>query len=138
MNFAELVGAYRERTGVTQAVLADSLGISRTYLSSIERGKANNLSFALAMKLLNLAGMAHGQLEVTLTRRVWVDATIALEIVWLNESGVETVGCCVGSPATALISPSSVVRAEELGYLPLYVEDSGLFVIELRSVQDAV
>lgn len=133
MDFGKVVKAHRTRSGDTQQAVAERLGISRTYLSLIETGKTNNLSFTLAMKLLNLSSTAHGQIQVTLPRRVFVDATIAVELVWLNESGVETRGCCTGPPAVAMIIPSSACRAKELGYAPLYMEDVGLFEIKLKS-----
>lgn len=133
MNFAGLLRAHRKRTGKTQEIVASELGISRTYVSQIECGRANGLSFDLAVRLLNLSGVAHGQIQVTLPRKVFVDATLAPEIVWLNESGIETVSSCLGPPATALIAPSSACKAKELGYTPLYMEDVGLFQIELRS-----
>ena len=133
VTFGDILQKHRACTGETQGCLAEKLGISRGYLSSIECGKANNLSYKLALKLLNLSGLAHGQVEVTLPRKVFVDATIATEIVWLNEAGVATVTCCVGPPATALIGLSSARKARALGYDPQYREDIGLFQIKLRS-----
>ncbi len=59
--------------------------------------------------------------EIHLTRTVEVDAEIAEEIIWLNEQGVVTESSCSGHgkwPPTALICPSSVEKAKELGYEP--------------------
>jgi transcriptional regulator with XRE-family HTH domain len=130
--WAEIVREYRNQLGLSQEELAVQLGISRNYLSQIERGKARNISFNLALKILNL-GEQHGKVEVILPRRVMVDASIAPEIVWLNHCGVITESSCQGPPAMALIKPSSVERAKELGYEPEYLADVGLFEIRLRS-----
>lgn len=73
--------------------------------------------------------------EVVIEQRVKVDACIADEIVRLNKEGVRTEGCCCGhgkGPGAALILPSSVKRARELGYEPQEYEN-GLFQIWLKS-----
>ncbi len=57
--------------------------------------------------------------EITIERRVHVDACIADQIVELNRLGIHTTGCCCGhskGPATATILPSAQARARELGY----------------------
>lgn len=57
--------------------------------------------------------------EITIERRVFVDACIADLIVELNRQGVYTTGCCCGhgkGPGTATILPSASPRARELGY----------------------
>lgn len=57
--------------------------------------------------------------EITMERRVFVDACVADWIVELNRLGVYTTGCCCGhgnGPATATILPSAQERARELGY----------------------
>jgi transcriptional regulator with XRE-family HTH domain len=115
--FGKILKIHRETHSMTQAELAEELGISRPYLSRIERGYANNLSFDLGVRILNLA-KPHAQIEVVLQRRVYIDALIAPEIIWLNSQGVITEACCQGPPASALIRPSSRIRAEELGYYP--------------------
>lgn len=46
------VAQKRNDLGISQAHLAQQLGISRNYLSQIETGKANNLSHSLYTKLL--------------------------------------------------------------------------------------
>jgi len=79
--------------------------------------------------------MEHATVTVTITQRLEVDAEIADEIVWLNEQGVRTEGCCSGhgeTLATAMIKPSSVARAKELGYAPWHIVDLGLFEIKLH------
>lgn len=57
--------------------------------------------------------------EVTIERRVRVDACIADVIIGLNRQGVYTTGCCCGhgkGPRTASLLPSAQARARELGY----------------------
>ena len=75
--------------------------------------------------------------EIVIEQRVKVDSCIAAEIVELNHQGVRTEGCCCGhlkGMAQALIRASSVDRARELGYDPVYYDnDNGLFGIKLRS-----
>ncbi|KKK69877.1 hypothetical protein LCGC14_2929620 [marine sediment metagenome] len=75
--------------------------------------------------------------EVVVGQRITVDACIAAEIVELNRQGVRTEGCCCGhhkAEGQALIRASSVDRARELGYNPVYYDnDNGLFEIKLRS-----
>jgi len=56
IGFASLLKAYREKTGETQAQVAERLGISRVYVSDIERGEAANVSFELGAAILNLTG----------------------------------------------------------------------------------
>ena len=76
----------------------------------------------------------HAKISVTITQQVEVDADIADEIVWLNEEGVRTEGSCSGHGeawATALITPSSAEKARELGYEPSYIDELGLFTINL-------
>ena len=131
--FSDIIRAYREQHGLTQRQMAERLQLSRNYVSQIERGLADNLSFEVALRILNLPGKAHGQVWVTLTRRVMVDATIAPEIVWVNSQGVVTQGCCAGPPPTAVITPSSVTAAQRLGYEPGYDPGLGLYQIMLKS-----
>ena len=136
MNQQAMIGnllrTYRNHHNMSQEQVAKQLQLSRNYISQIERGIATNLSFDVALRILNL-GESHGQIRVTLTRRVMVDAAIAPEIVWLNAQDIETVGCCDGPPPTALIMPSSANQARQLGYKPIYRESAGLFEIELKS-----
>ncbi len=129
----EVLRSYREDQGLSQGEAARQLGISRNYVSLIERGVANNLSYALAQRILNLGGNHHGQVQVTLTRKVWVDSAIAEEIVWLNSQGVVTCGCCQGPPPTALILQSSGPMAMRLGYPYEYRGPLGLCEIDLKS-----
>jgi transcriptional regulator with XRE-family HTH domain len=129
--FADLIRAYRERTGLSQEQVAHRLGVSRNYVGQIERGQARNVSFELGARILSL-GAAHGKIEVELTRRALIDAAIGPEIIWLNTAGVVTEASCQGPPPTALIRPSSVKRARELGYQP-ELQDTGLYQIQLKS-----
>lgn len=130
--FGDIIRTYREQHGLTQWQIAERLRLSRTYVSQIERGLADNLSYEVALRILNLPGKPHSQVWVTLTRRVMVDAAIAPEIVWLNSQDVVTEGCCAGPPPTAMILPSSVTAARRLGYTPHYLS-LGLYEITLRS-----
>lgn len=131
-DFGALLHSYRKQHGLSQQQAAEHLGLSRNYVSQIERGVSSNLSFDVAQRILNL-GELHGQIQVTLIRRVMIDAAIAPEVVWLNLQGVETVGCCAGPPPTALIIPSSTEQAKRLGYEIKYRESVMLFEIELKS-----
>ncbi len=74
--------------------------------------------------------------EVVIARHISVDSCIADEVVSLNQLGVYTEGCCCGHhkvAAQALIRASSVDRARELGYSPVYYDnDNGLFEIKLK------
>lgn len=100
---------------------------------SIERGKVSDVSFSLGMKILNLPSHPfHRQIEITVSRRIFVDAQLAPEIQWLNLEGVYTESSCQGPPPTALIIPSSKRKAEEMGYIPKYQEDVGLYQIRLK------
>lgn len=129
-----ILKSYRENTGLSQSETAEKLGISRTYLSEIERGVAVNLSHNLAVKILNLwSEPEHGTIEVVLPRRVHIDALIAPEIVWLNSVGIVTEASCQGPPPTAMIKPSSVDMARIYGYNPRYREERGLFEITLKT-----
>lgn len=50
-DFGARVRERRQQKGLTQGDLAERLGISRTYLSQIEGGRAQNLSYRLATAL---------------------------------------------------------------------------------------
>lgn len=49
----ELKG-YRKKTGLTQQQLANKAGISRNYISQIERGQATNISLDVYQRLLEI------------------------------------------------------------------------------------
>lgn len=55
--FGERVRAGRKREGLRQEDLAGKVGISRTYLSQIEQGRATNLSLRLANALSKELGI---------------------------------------------------------------------------------
>lgn len=57
-DFGAQVRVRREEEGWTQEKLADMVGISRTYLSQIEQGRATNLSLRLAQQLCEKLDMA--------------------------------------------------------------------------------
>jgi len=55
-SFAHLLRGYRDKTGETQEQVASRLGISRGYVSELERGEATNISLELATRIRDLAG----------------------------------------------------------------------------------
>ena len=54
--FGQTVRRHRERQGLSQEAFADVVGIHRTYVSSIERGKVQ-VSIAIAYKLALALGV---------------------------------------------------------------------------------
>lgn len=56
-EFAKRVRDRRSQEGLSQQELADKIGISRNYLSQIERGQATNLSWQVREKLSSLLGL---------------------------------------------------------------------------------
>ena len=75
--------------------------------------------------------------EIAIVQYIKVDLCVANEIEELNRLGVRTEGSCCGhnkAEAQALIRASSVDRARELGYDPIYYANyNGLFEIKLKS-----
>ena len=57
LDFAQQVRDRRRQEGFSQAVLAEQVGISRNYLSQIERGRATNLSWQVRQRLVSLLGI---------------------------------------------------------------------------------
>lgn len=51
VTFGEVVARSRKKLGLNQTELAAEVSISRTYLSSIERDRADNLSIAILLRL---------------------------------------------------------------------------------------
>lgn len=79
--------------------------------------------------------------EIEITQRIRVDSCIADEIKRLNALGIRTESCCCGHgerEPSALIQPSSVIRALELGYIPRYRTDVGLHEIILKRANTKV
>jgi hypothetical protein len=75
-------------------------------------------------------------IEIEIIQKIRVDRCIAKEIQWLNAQGIRTEGCCCGhgkSYPEALIKPSSIFKAKELGYIPIPYPNSEYFEIELKS-----
>ena len=67
-QFGDRVRAARKAQEMKQAELADKIGISRTYLSQIEQGRARNLSLRLAQGLSEKLGIElpqRGQVQGT-------------------------------------------------------------------------
>jgi transcriptional regulator with XRE-family HTH domain len=56
-RFGENVRKERKNQGYSQADLAEKVDISRTYLSQIEQGRAQNLSLRLAQRLSTVLGI---------------------------------------------------------------------------------
>jgi len=56
-TFGERVKFERVRLGLSQAKLAEAVGISRNYLSQIERGEASNLSWNVKNNLAQELGL---------------------------------------------------------------------------------
>lgn len=57
MDFGKTIRERRRQEGFSQEALASQVGISRNYLSQIERGKATNLSWQLRQTLTSLLGI---------------------------------------------------------------------------------
>lgn len=73
-------------------------------------------------------------IEVEVVRRIKVDSCIVEKIQCLNSQGIWTEASCCGHgkcAPSALIRPSSVPKARELGYQPVYMQDTGLFEIRI-------
>jgi transcriptional regulator with XRE-family HTH domain len=56
-RFGENVRSERKKQGYSQEDLAEKIEISRTYLSQIEQGRAQNLSLRLAQRLSTVLGI---------------------------------------------------------------------------------
>lgn len=56
-DFGSQVRKYRTEKGLSQEELAEQVGISRNYLSQIERGVSTNLSLEVAKKLSETLGL---------------------------------------------------------------------------------
>lgn len=65
-EFAKQVRDRRRQEKLSQQALADKIGISRNYLSEIERGQATNLSWQVRQRLVSTLGLtleSEGTLE---------------------------------------------------------------------------
>ncbi|MCS3830864.1 transcriptional regulator with XRE-family HTH domain [Salinibacter ruber] len=56
-DFGDQVRKRRKADGLSQEKLAEQAGISRTYLSEIERGEAENISFRVVENLKEVLGI---------------------------------------------------------------------------------
>jgi len=57
---------FREEAGLSQAELADSVGLNRTYLSDLERGKKETETLKRVLRLLHQLGV-----RMTLEKAEW-------------------------------------------------------------------
>jgi transcriptional regulator with XRE-family HTH domain len=71
MAFGKKVRDRREEEGWSQEELAEKAGISRNYLSQIERGVANNLSWQVVESLVTTLGLRPSEVLEQLPR--WGD-----------------------------------------------------------------
>jgi transcriptional regulator with XRE-family HTH domain len=60
-DFGQRVRMGRQQEKLSQQELADRIGISRNYLSQIERGESNNLSWNVRSKIASVLGL--GEVE---------------------------------------------------------------------------
>jgi transcriptional regulator with XRE-family HTH domain len=65
-DFGEIVRKLRKKESLSQAQLAIKIGISRNYLSEIERGEAANLSWDIRTKLCVALGISIDDSVLTL------------------------------------------------------------------------
>lgn len=61
--FGEMLRALRAEKGVTQAEMADALGVSSAYLSALEHGKKGAPSWALLQKIIPYFGLIWDEAE---------------------------------------------------------------------------
>ncbi|MCL1472704.1 helix-turn-helix domain-containing protein [Argonema antarcticum] len=74
-EFAKKVRDRRLQEKLSQQELADRVGISRNYLSQIERGQATNLSWQLMEKLTSILGLKG---DPTVTQAEMADIPLSL------------------------------------------------------------
>ncbi|NET39309.1 MAG: helix-turn-helix transcriptional regulator [Cyanothece sp. SIO1E1] len=63
-DFGDKVRKRRREEGLSQAKLAQTVGISRNYLSQIERGQALNLSWQVMERLTSVLGLKEEQPDI--------------------------------------------------------------------------
>lgn len=63
-DFSAILKTYRRRAGLSQTELANRLEISRNYVSLIERGVRDNVSWQLGCRILDLcAGLEELEID---------------------------------------------------------------------------
>ena len=67
MTFGEEVMLQRKRTGLSQTELAERVGISRNYVSLIERGRLETVTLGVLMRLCDVLDIPREHLISTLT-----------------------------------------------------------------------
>lgn len=75
-------------------------------------------------------------IEIEIVQKIKVDKCISEEIIYLNTNNVRTEGCCCGHgryKPNAVIRPSSVPIAKQLGYNPIFDESTKMWLIELKT-----
>jgi transcriptional regulator with XRE-family HTH domain len=65
-SFGQRVHDRRKQEKLSQQDLADRVGISRNYLSQIERGTSNNLSWNVRQKLASVLGLGEEESQQAL------------------------------------------------------------------------
>lgn len=58
ISWSELIAIHRDRLHISQAELARLVGVSRNYISLIERGHIENVSLKVITGIFNKLGMA--------------------------------------------------------------------------------
>ena len=66
VTFGETLRIYRSRVGISQQELADKAGVSRNYISLIERDMASNLSLGV---LIRVAEAANTKLDISFKQK---------------------------------------------------------------------
>jgi len=95
-GFAQQVRDRRRQEKLSQQALADRVGISRNYLSEIERGQATNLSWQVRKRLADALGLT-------------IESAGTLDLADLPDSLVEFA-------ATAKLPPDDVLMLARLKY----------------------
>ena len=57
VSLSELIGIHRDRLNLSQAELANAAGVSRNYISLIERGHTENISLGVLRSICQTLGL---------------------------------------------------------------------------------
>ena len=58
ITLSEMIAIHRDRLKMSQADLAKTAGVSRNYISQIERGKIENVSYKVLSNICSVLGLA--------------------------------------------------------------------------------